>query len=71
MLKMDECLILISVMAIWNLRFNSLSQVHISEDLRTLVRTRCRQVQRDTMPISLPVIKEVSIQYNVDRTASN
>lgn len=35
-------------------------QVHIPEDLRSLVRVRCRQVQRDTMPISLPIIKEVS-----------
>lgn len=39
--------------------------VHIPEDLRSLVRVRCRQVQRDTMPISLPIIKEVVIRDKI------
>ncbi|XP_062575420.1 uncharacterized protein LOC134237332 isoform X1 [Saccostrea cucullata] len=45
--------------------------VHISEDLRALARTRCRQIQRDTMPISLPVIKEVVIRDKISEAQKN
>ncbi|XP_048779049.2 uncharacterized protein LOC125682473 isoform X2 [Ostrea edulis] len=45
--------------------------VHIPDDLRQSVRTRSRQIQRETMPISLPVIKEVVIRDKISEAQKN